>query len=193
MPRRCPQHGIYAMPAPAAMAAKSASTSPLSHPAVRSRRSRTRPSSCPEVSVSAALMLGLASSELAGLLALQTDADIVDLDLAICYILWDLDCEIVIFDLNADILGCFCYTPILQFTRIYSRYRRCSFFLQGVLAVSVYCYYTLIAARIDYCSTCSDISFANRCLIRHCTGDADLSDDFLTCFNIKIDFERRSI
>ncbi|MBS1180168.1 MAG: hypothetical protein H6Q99_48 [Proteobacteria bacterium] len=32
-----------------------------------------------EVSVSAALMLGLASSELAGLLALQTDADIVDL------------------------------------------------------------------------------------------------------------------
>lgn len=33
-----------------------------------------------EVSVSAALLLGLASSELSGLLALQMDADIVDLD-----------------------------------------------------------------------------------------------------------------
>lgn len=33
-----------------------------------------------EVSVSAALLLGLANSELSGLLALQTDADVVDLD-----------------------------------------------------------------------------------------------------------------
>lgn len=33
-----------------------------------------------EVSVSAALLLGLANSELSGLLALQMDADIVDLD-----------------------------------------------------------------------------------------------------------------
>lgn len=33
-----------------------------------------------EVSVSAALLLGLASAELSGLLALQMDADIVDLD-----------------------------------------------------------------------------------------------------------------
>jgi len=33
-----------------------------------------------EVSVSAALLLGLAGAELSGLLALQTDADIVDLD-----------------------------------------------------------------------------------------------------------------
>ncbi|MBS1167563.1 MAG: hypothetical protein H6R00_3588 [Proteobacteria bacterium] len=32
-----------------------------------------------EVSVSAALLLGLANSELSGLLALQTDADVVDL------------------------------------------------------------------------------------------------------------------
>ncbi|MCM5558849.1 hypothetical protein [Pleomorphomonas sp. JP5] len=33
-----------------------------------------------EVSVSAALLLGLANSELSGLLALQTDPDVVDLD-----------------------------------------------------------------------------------------------------------------
>jgi len=33
-----------------------------------------------EVSVSAALLLGLASSELSGLLALQMDSDVIDLD-----------------------------------------------------------------------------------------------------------------
>lgn len=33
-----------------------------------------------EVSVSAALLLGLANAELSGLLALQTDPDIVDID-----------------------------------------------------------------------------------------------------------------
>ncbi|MCM5552793.1 hypothetical protein [Pleomorphomonas sp. NRK KF1] len=33
-----------------------------------------------EVSVSAALLLGLANAELSGLLALQTDPDVVDLD-----------------------------------------------------------------------------------------------------------------
>ena len=101
------------------------------------------------------------------------------LDLAICYILWDLDCEIVIFDLNADILGCFLLHSHLAIHTNIQPLSSLFLFLQGVLAVSVYCYYNLIAARIDYCSTCSDISFANRCLIRHCTGDADLSDDFL--------------